>query len=142
MPLCGNSIGQDRRFLARYMPRLGLLPLPQRGCEHPQGTGQALEAEASTASKAQSHTALADVHESDELVHYRKHFLADLISRINRRLGKTLGRAIIAGFPLLLGAANCASPFTHRARRQRKPCAWQPQKIMPPGAPEQVPFDG
>ena len=22
VPLCGNSIGQDRRFLARYMPRL------------------------------------------------------------------------------------------------------------------------
>ena len=34
--MCGNSIGQDRRFLVRYMPKLeAILPLPQRGREHP-----------------------------------------------------------------------------------------------------------
>ena len=43
-PMCGNSICQDRRFLARWMPKLeGLFPLPQSRREHAQGTGQALE---------------------------------------------------------------------------------------------------
>ena len=44
-PMCGNSICQDRRFLANHMPRArGLLPLPQPRRQHAEGTGAALEA--------------------------------------------------------------------------------------------------
>jgi len=76
--MCGNSICQDRRFLANYMPELEsffhyrnldvstLKELAKRW------KPAALEG----FKKAQAHTALADIHESiDELVHYRTHFL-------------------------------------------------------------------
>jgi len=45
-PMCGNSICQDRRFLARLMPRLeGFFHYrPQSRREHAQGTGAALGA--------------------------------------------------------------------------------------------------
>ncbi len=79
--MCGNSIGQDRRFLVRYMPRLEaffhyrnldvstLKELAKRW--NPQAY--------SSFKKAQRHTALADVHESiDELAHYRAHLFAPL----------------------------------------------------------------
>jgi oligoribonuclease len=78
-PMCGNSIGQDRRFLVRYMPKLErffhyrnvdvstLKELARRW--KPEGY--------SSFKKAQRHTALADVQESiDELAHYRKHLLS------------------------------------------------------------------
>jgi oligoribonuclease len=78
-PMCGNTICQDRRFLANHMPGLErffhyrnldvttLKELAKRW------KPQALEG----VKKAQSHTALADVHESiDELLHYKAHFLA------------------------------------------------------------------
>jgi len=78
-PMCGNSICQDRRFLARYMPRLEayfhyrnvdvstLKELARRW------KPAALEG----FKKAQAHTALADIHESiDEMLHYRQHLLA------------------------------------------------------------------
>ena len=78
-PMCGNSICQDRRFLAAHMPELEaffhyrnldvstLKELARRW------KPQALEGFA----KQQAHTALADVHESiDELLHYRRHLLA------------------------------------------------------------------
>ncbi|MDZ5459094.1 oligoribonuclease [Azohydromonas lata] len=78
-PMCGNSICQDRRFLANYMPQLEsffhyrnldvstLKELAKRW------KPAALEG----FKKAQKHTALADIHESiDELLHYRKTFLA------------------------------------------------------------------
>ncbi len=77
-PLCGNTISQDRRFLVNYMPRLEaffhyrnidvstLKELAKRW--RPQLH--------SAFKKQQSHTALADVHESiDELVYYRDTFL-------------------------------------------------------------------
>ncbi|MGM9480857.1 oligoribonuclease [Roseateles sp. NT4] len=77
-PMAGNSICQDRRFLANYMPELEsffhyrnldvstLKELAKRW------KPAALEG----FKKAQAHTALADIHESiDELVHYRTHFL-------------------------------------------------------------------
>lgn len=77
-PLCGNSIGQDRRFLVKYMPQLEaffhyrnidvstLKELAKRW--KPQAH--------SSFKKQQRHTALADVHESiDELAHYRECFL-------------------------------------------------------------------
>ena len=78
-PMCGNSIGQDRRFLVKYMPALEawfhyrnvdvstLKELARRW------KPAALEG----FKKAQKHTALADIHESiDELLHYREHLLA------------------------------------------------------------------
>jgi oligoribonuclease len=77
-PMCGNSICQDRRFLARTMPKLEaffhyrnvdvstLKELAKRW------KPEALEG----FKKAQAHTALADIHESiDELLHYRSTFL-------------------------------------------------------------------
>ncbi len=77
-PMCGNSICQDRRFLANYMPQLEdffhyrnldvstLKELARRW------KPAALEG----FKKAQKHTALADIHESiDELIHYREQFL-------------------------------------------------------------------
>ena len=78
-PMCGNSICQDRRFLARTMPALEaffhyrnldvstLKELARRW------KPQVLDG----FKKAQAHTALADIHESiDELLHYRQHLLA------------------------------------------------------------------
>lgn len=77
-PMCGNSIGQDRRFLAKYMPTLEaffhyrnldvstLKELAKRWAPLVYKSFK----------KKQRHTALADVHESiDELEHYRKHLL-------------------------------------------------------------------
>ena len=76
-PMCGNSIGQDRRFMVRYMPELEAWfhyrnldvstvkelckrwqPLVAKGFE-----------------KKADHTALADIRESiEELRYYRAHF--------------------------------------------------------------------
>ncbi|TDS85336.1 oligoribonuclease [Comamonas sp. JUb58] len=78
VPMCGNSIGQDRRFLARYMPDL-------EAYFHYRNVDVSTLKElarrwrpelVSGFKKAQKHTALADVHESiDELRYYREHFL-------------------------------------------------------------------
>jgi oligoribonuclease len=79
-PMCGNTICQDRRFLARGMPRLEawfhyrnldvstLKELARRWRpELMEGF-----------KKQQAHTALADIHESiDELLYYRRHFLRE-----------------------------------------------------------------
>jgi oligoribonuclease len=78
-PMCGNSICQDRRFMARHMAGLEaffhyrnvdvstLKELARRW------KPSALEG----FKKAQAHTALADIHESiDELLHYRSQFLS------------------------------------------------------------------
>ncbi len=80
-PMCGNSICQDRRFLARYMPRLEqhfhyrnldvstLKELCRRWRpEIARGF-----------TKKSDHSALADVLLSiDELRYYRQHFLIDV----------------------------------------------------------------
>ncbi len=77
-PMCGNSIGQDRRFLAKYMPKL------EAFCHYRNLDVSTLKElakrwrpeVAASFKKQQAHTALADVHESiEELVHYRTHFL-------------------------------------------------------------------
>ena len=77
-PMCGNSIGQDRRFLAKYMPKL------EAFCHYRNLDVSTLKElakrwrpeVAASFKKQQKHTALADVHESiEELVHYRTHFL-------------------------------------------------------------------
>ena len=78
-PMCGNSICQDRRFLANHMPaleaffhyrNLDVSTLKELARRWKPAVLDGLK-------KAQAHTALADVHESiDELLHYRQHFLA------------------------------------------------------------------
>lgn len=78
-PMCGNSICQDRRFLANYMPaleaffhyrNLDVSTLKELARRWRPTVLEGFK-------KAQAHTALADIHESiDELLHYRAHFLA------------------------------------------------------------------
>lgn len=78
-PMCGNSICQDRRFLANYMPRLEAF-FHYRNLD--VSTLKELARRWKPAAmegfkKAQAHTALADIHESiDELIHYRSHLLS------------------------------------------------------------------
>ncbi len=78
-PMCGNSICQDRRFLARTMPLLEAF-FHYRNLD--VSTLKELARRWKPAAmdgfkKAQAHTALADIHESiDELIHYRTHLLA------------------------------------------------------------------
>ena len=77
-PMCGNSIGQDRRFLARYMPKLeAFFHYRNVDVSTFKELAKRWRPEVYSAfKKQQSHTALADVHESiDELEHYRTHFL-------------------------------------------------------------------
>ena len=77
-PMCGNSICQDRRFLARYMPELeawfhyrnldvsSIKELAKRW--KPEILGGY--------SKKNTHQAMDDIRESiEELQYYRKHFL-------------------------------------------------------------------
>lgn len=77
-PMCGNSIGQDRRFLTKYMPRLEAF-FHYRNVDVSSFKELAKRWRPdiySAFKKQQKHTALADVHESiDEVEHYRKHFL-------------------------------------------------------------------
>ena len=79
VPMCGNSIGQDRRFLVKYMPRLeAFFHYRNVDVSTLKELARRWKPEAyDSFKKAQRHTALADVHESiDELVHYRRHLLA------------------------------------------------------------------
>ena len=77
-PICGNSIGQDRRFLCRYMPTLEaffhyrnldvstLKILAERWAPQIKEGFQ----------KKGTHQALDDIHESiAELQYYREHFI-------------------------------------------------------------------
>ncbi len=78
-PMCGNSICQDRRFMANYMPRLEAF-FHYRNLDVSTLKELARRWKPDLLSgfkKAQSHTALADIHESiDELAYYRQHLLA------------------------------------------------------------------
>jgi oligoribonuclease len=77
-PMCGNSICQDRRFLARYMPRLeaffhyrnlDVSTLKELAKRWKPGIMTGL-------TKNGKHEALADIYESiDELKYYRENFL-------------------------------------------------------------------
>jgi oligoribonuclease len=77
-PMCGNSICQDRRFLAIHMPQLEAF-FHYRNLD--VSTLKELARRWKPAvlegfRKAQAHTAMADIHESiDELLHYRQHLL-------------------------------------------------------------------
>ncbi|MFN3375907.1 MAG: oligoribonuclease [Burkholderiaceae bacterium] len=77
-PMCGNSIGQDRRFLVRYMPKLeAFFHYRNVDVSTLKELAKRWKPEVyASFKKAQRHTALADVHESiDELAHYREHLL-------------------------------------------------------------------
>ena len=77
-PMCGNTIGQDRRFLARYMPKLeAFFHYRNLDVSTLKELAKRWRPEvAASFKKQQKHTALADVHESiDELEHYRERFL-------------------------------------------------------------------
>jgi oligoribonuclease len=77
-PMCGNTIGQDRRFLVRYMPKLeAFFHYRNVDVSTLKEIARRWKPDAYTSfKKAQKHTALADVHESiDELAHYRIHLL-------------------------------------------------------------------
>ena len=77
-PMCGNSICQDRRFMARYMPEL-------EAYFHYRNLDVSVFKELarrwrptiySGFKKASKHEALADIYESiDELKYYREHFI-------------------------------------------------------------------
>ena len=77
-PMCGSSICQDRRFMARTMPELeawfhyrnlDVSTLKELCKRWAPEVARAFV-------KRSAHTALADVHESiDELRHYRAHFI-------------------------------------------------------------------
>ena len=78
-PMCGNTIGQDRRFLVKYMPRLeAYFHYRNLDVSTLKELAKRWKPEAYTSfKKAQKHTALADVIESiDELAHYRSTFLS------------------------------------------------------------------
>lgn len=77
-PMCGNSIGQDRRFLVKYMPRLeAYFHYRNLDVSTLKELARRWRPEVAVSfKKQQKHTALADVVESiEELEHYRRHFL-------------------------------------------------------------------
>jgi oligoribonuclease len=78
-PMCGNSICQDRRFLAIHMPQLeAFFHYRNLDVSTLKELAKRWKPEILAGfKKAQAHTALADIQESiDELVYYREHFLA------------------------------------------------------------------
>ena len=79
-PMCGNSICQDRRFLANYMPELeawfhyrnlDVSTLKELARRWKPEVLQSL-------TKQGTHQAMDDIKESvEELLHYRKHFIVE-----------------------------------------------------------------
>jgi len=77
-PMCGNSICQDRRFMARGMPKLeAFFHYRNLDVSTLKELCRRWKPElASGFKKAQKHTALADILESiEELRYYREHFI-------------------------------------------------------------------
>ncbi len=77
-PMCGNTIGQDRRFMVRYMPKLeAFFHYRNIDVSTLKELGKRWNpAMVSGFKKAQKHTALADIIESiEELKYYREHFI-------------------------------------------------------------------
>jgi oligoribonuclease len=77
-PMCGNSICQDRRFMARWLPQLeaffhyrnlDVSTLKELARRWKPDVYRSFE-------KKSRHEALADIYESiDEMRHYRQHFI-------------------------------------------------------------------
>jgi oligoribonuclease len=77
-PMCGNTICQDRRFMARYMPKLeSFFHYRNLDVSTLKELCRRWKPElASGFKKHQKHTALADIVESvEELRYYREHFI-------------------------------------------------------------------
>jgi oligoribonuclease len=77
-PMCGNTICQDRRFLANYMPKLeAFFHYRNLDVSTLKELARRWRPELMDGfKKQQAHTALADIHESiDELIYWREHFL-------------------------------------------------------------------
>ena len=77
-PMCGNSVHQDRRFLARYMPRLEAYFLYRNlDVSTLKELAKRWKPEIMAGlTKHGKHEALADIHESiEELKYYREHLL-------------------------------------------------------------------
>lgn len=77
-PMCGNSICQDRRFMARYMPDLeAFFHYRNLDVSVFKELARRWKPEIYTGfKKASKHEALADIYESiDELKYYREHFI-------------------------------------------------------------------
>lgn len=77
-PLCGNTVGQDRRFLVKYMPRLeAFFHYRNLDVSTLKELAQRWKPEVyKSFVKKSRHEALADIYESiDELKHYREHFI-------------------------------------------------------------------
>jgi oligoribonuclease len=76
-PMCGNSVHQDRRFLAKYMPRLEEYFLYRNlDVSTLKELWRRWKGAAPGLAKQGKHEALADIHESiDELRYYRDNFL-------------------------------------------------------------------
>ena len=77
-PICGNSICQDRRFLARYLPKLeAFFHYRNLDVSTLKELARRWRPELMKGlSKHGKHEALADIHESiEEMRYYRTHFL-------------------------------------------------------------------
>jgi oligoribonuclease len=77
-PMCGNSVHQDRRFLARYLPRLEAFFLYRNlDVSTLKELARRWKPEIMAGlTKHGKHEALADIYESiEELKYYREHFL-------------------------------------------------------------------
>ena len=76
-PMCGNSICQDRRFMARHMPALEkYFHYRNLDVSTLKILAQRWRPDLPDLPKQGAHQALADIRESiDELRHYRTHFL-------------------------------------------------------------------
>jgi len=77
-PMCGNSICQDRRFLARYLPKMEAY-FHYRNLDVSTFKELAKRWKPQIMAgfkKANNHTALSDILESiEELKYYREHFV-------------------------------------------------------------------
>jgi len=77
-PMCGNTIGQDRRFMVKYMPKLeAFFHYRNIDVSTLKELGRRWKPEMVAGfKKAQKHTALADIIESiEELKYYRENFI-------------------------------------------------------------------
>jgi oligoribonuclease len=77
-PMCGNTIGQDRRFMVKYMPKLeAFFHYRNIDVSTLKELGRRWKPEMVAGfKKAQKHTALADIVESiEELKYYRENFI-------------------------------------------------------------------
>ena len=85
-PMCGNSICQDRRFMARYMPKLeAYFHYRNVDVSTIKELARRWQPEIMKGFvKKQAHTALADIEESiEELRYYRKTFFIPNITAAN-----------------------------------------------------------